>query len=198
MSMSGHVVVLNGASSVGKSTLAERIVSSRASFGECWIHVSIDDFNAKLPPQWFDVVTFTGPYAHDGVRFEQSDEGLVVVVGDVGRRLFSTYRRSVALWARQGFNVLVDEVTFDEAAAKDWEQVLEGLPVSWVGVLCSPDVAEAREEARGDRAVGLARGLSAVVHRHVRYDLELDSTVDAPAALAAKLNAFIDSVASRR
>ena len=192
----GRVVVLNGASSAGKSTIVRRVVAMRAAAGECWIHVSLDDFNAKLPPQWLDVVTFTGPNASDGMRFEPSPDGLRVVVGDVGRRLFRAYRRSVALWAHQGFDVLVDEVAFDEDAAQDWSVALAGLRVSWVGLRCDPDVAEARERARGDRTVGLARGLSAVVHRHVEYDLELDSTATDPATLAARLDDHIEATAA--
>ena len=185
--------MLNGSSSAGKSTLAQRLVEARAASGECWIHVAIDDFNAKLPAPWFDLITFTGPYARDGVRFERSPEGLVVTVGDVGRRLFATYRRSVALWARQGFDVIVDDVTYDEDAAKDWEDALAGLAVRWVAVRCDPAVAEERERARGDRVVGLARGLSEVVHQHVQYALELDSTATDAAALADELGRFIDA-----
>jgi len=190
----GRVVIVNGASSVGKSTLVDHVAAARAVRGECWICVSIDDFNAKLPAQWFDVVSFTGPFAEHGVRFESSPDGLVVAVGDLGRRLFATYRRSVALWAHHGFNVLVDEVTFDEEAARDWDAALVGVDVSWVGLHCAPDVAESRERQRGDRASGLARGLSAVVHRHVHYDLELDSTSEDPTDLARQLDQFIDNL----
>ena len=193
----GRVVVLNGASSAGKSTLAARVVAARASVGECWIHVAIDDANAKLPPPWFDVVTFRGPYAADGIRFEPSEEGFVVAVGDVGRRLLAVYRRSVALWARNGFDVIVDEVVFDAEAARDWDDALAGLDVTWVAVRCSPDVAAARELARGDRTIGLARGLSAVVHRHVRYDLELDTTDADPDDVAAELDAFLQATRRR-
>jgi chloramphenicol 3-O phosphotransferase len=189
----GQVVVLNGASSAGKSTIAGRFAQLRAGRGECWVVIGIDDFNAKLPWQWFDMTKVNGPYGADGVRFQPSADGMVVAVGDIGRRLFETYRRSVALWAHQGFNVIVDEVAFDAEAAADWDVALSGLAVSWVGVYCDPDVAEARERARGDREPGLARGLSAVVHRHRLYDLEVDSTHEAPDVIVARLDAYVPS-----
>jgi chloramphenicol 3-O phosphotransferase len=186
----GRIIVLNGASSVGKSTIATQFVGLRAERGECWVIVGIDDFLVKLPWQWFDT-ELDGPYGADGFRFEPSPDGVVASVGEVGRRLLATYRRSVALWSRQGFDVIVDDVTFDADAAADWDVALAERPVTWVGVQCDPAVAEARERARGDRVPGLARGLSAVVHAHRSYDLELDSTFATPDALVAALDAFV-------
>jgi chloramphenicol 3-O-phosphotransferase len=39
--------------------------------------------------------------------------------------------------------------------------------------------------------IGLARGLSAVVHGHVTYDLDLDTTRATPEELAKELVAFL-------
>jgi chloramphenicol 3-O phosphotransferase len=54
-------------------------------------------------------------------------------------------------------------------------------------VRCALDVAEGREEARGDRFRGIARGQFDVVHRHVQYDLELDTTSRTPDELVREL-----------
>lgn len=190
------MVVLNGTSSAGKSTLAGVFVQRRAALGECWILVGIDDANAKLPWQWFDSGTaggggVHGPFAAEGLRFVPGHGGLVVSVGPLGGRLYAAYRRGVAAWANCGFDVIVDEVCFDQASARDWEAALAGLDVTWVAVRTSPEVAEARERARGDRIPGLARGISAVVHEHVRYDLELDADEADPAELAGRLERFL-------
>ena len=88
-------------------------------------------------------------------------------------------------------NVLVDEVSFEREAVRDWHEALAGLPVTWVAVRCDPDVAEARELARGDRAPGLARGLSSVVHRYAVYDFELDTTEADVEDLSARLTTFL-------
>jgi chloramphenicol 3-O phosphotransferase len=146
----GRVFIVNGASSAGKSTLIAEFVQSRADIGDCWIAVGIDDFMAKLPWQWFDIPQLRGPFGPDGIRFEGSPDGMVPTVGHLGRRLFAVYRRVVATWARSGFNVVVDEVTFDREAAMDWSAALTELPVSWIGIRCDPDEAAARERTRGD------------------------------------------------
>ena len=191
--MPGRVVILNGTSSAGKSTLAMRFRDERAQAGELWLIGGIDEYNEKLPDPWFRGGGHDGRYSDEGVQFQPTADGLVVTVGEAGRRLYAAYRRSIAAWARQGFDVLVDDVAFDAEAVEDWADALAGLRVSWVAVRCSPDVAEARESARGDRMVGLARGLSAVVHAHARYDLEIDtSALDEDASLKV-LSTFIDA-----
>ena len=182
------MVILNGGSSAGKSSLIERFITIRAASGDCWVAVGVDDFIAKLPWQWMDLPSMNGPCGRDGLRFDPHPEGIVPTVGPVGRRMMSVYRRSVATWAESGFNVLADEVAFDDEAANGWKEALGPLAATWVGVHCDPDVAAARERARGDRIIGLARGSAATVHRGVTYDFELDTTRAAPDELAAELS----------
>lgn len=180
-------MILNGVSSAGKTTLIRAFVEDRAAVGDCWIHVALDDFIAKLPRQWIGVTEWPGLFANEGLSFALDGDGLVVRVGEVGRRLLAAYQHAVAAWARSGFDVIVDEVAFDQEAAHDWDDALVGLSVTWGGLRCDPEVAAARELARGDRLPGLARGQSAVVHQHVAYDFELDSTSATPAALCSEL-----------
>lgn len=187
----GRIVIVNGASSTGKSTLIDRFVAQQAAAHDCWIATGIDDYIAKLPWQWFDIDQIAGPYASDGLRFTGDDHERTILVGETGRHLFAAYRRTVGVWARQGLNVIVDEVTLDEATARDWVEALAGLQPTWIGLHCDADVAVARERARGDRALGLSRGQSQVVHRYVRYDLKLDSTTATAQQLVDELTTFL-------
>ena len=153
---------------------------------------AFDDYCARLPAPWFEVDGHVGRFAADGMRFVRSARGVDVVLGDVGRRLFMAHRRAVAAWARTGFDVLVDEVALDAAAVHDWGVALDGLDVVWVAVRCDVDVLEAREAARGDRAVGLTRTQAAVVHEHAPYRHELDTTHTGTDELVARLIALLD------
>ena len=48
----------------------------------------------------------------------------------------------------------------------------------------SLEVAEAREQRRGDRPHGMTRAQVSTVHGHARYDVEIDTTELTPAQAA--------------
>lgn len=48
----GSVIVLNGPSSAGKSTLGVALQRQFAAAGECWFVLALDDFIGKLPVDW--------------------------------------------------------------------------------------------------------------------------------------------------
>lgn len=170
-------MILNGASSSGKTTIATGFLDQRAAVGDFWLLIALDDFLAKLPVEWLSVGSHRGTRAREGIRFERGNQGIEVRVGEVARKLLRAYQAGVAAAARVGVNVIVDDVVIDGTHWDDWGTTIAGLDVTWVGVRCSPDVAEQRERWRDDhRLSGLARAQAAVVHRYPRYDFEVDTT----------------------
>ena len=182
----GEVVILNGATSAGKTTLAVALQAQLAADGECWLVWGIDDFLGKLPVAWL-AYGDEGVHADDGVRFDRVDGGIAFRTGPVGDRLLASYRGTIAAMARNGLNLIVDEVVLDEAAWLDWVQCLEALPVLWVRVDCPVEVLEAREQERGDRLPGLARSQVATVHRHPAYGLVVDTAITDATGCAARV-----------
>jgi chloramphenicol 3-O phosphotransferase len=176
MPQSSRVVVLNGASSAGKTTIATGFRDQRAAVGDFWLLTGIDDVLAKLPLEWKSAGRDSGAFSADGVRFERTAEGVTVRVGRIGRQLLRAYQAGVAAAGRVGLNVIVDEVVIDKTSWDDWLVALAGLEVVWVGIRCSAEVAEERNRVRGDRFLGLARAQTATVHVHARYDFEIDTT----------------------
>ena len=185
------MVILNGTSSAGKSSIARRFRDDRAAAGECWLVIALDDFNDLLPFQWVRAGGHDGAFSDDGLTIEPQAEPPVVRLGALGRRLFAAYRRTAAAWAHAGFDVLVDDVCFDEQCVRDWEDALNGLRVTWVALSCDPQVAAARELARGDRLVGLAGALGDVVHKYAPCDAEIDTTDSDVQESAARLSVIV-------
>ena len=181
MPPSSRVVVLNGASSAGKTTIATGFRDQRAAVADFWLLTGIDDVLAKLPSEWMSAGSDRGGFSADGVRFERTPAGVTVRVGRVGRQLLRAYQAGVAAAARVGVNVIVDEVVIDKTSWDDWVVALAGLEVVWVGIRCSAEVAEDRNRVRGDRFLGLARAQTATAHLHTRYDFEIDTTTRTPA-----------------
>ena len=177
----GRVIVLNGTSSAGKTTLATTLQARFADAGECWVVLGIDDVFAKLP---FAFVRYgdrhVGAHGEEGIAFEMVDGELERRLGPVGERAMAAYRGMVSAAARAGLHVLVDEVLLSEGDWAGWQSALAGLDVLWVRVDADLDVLEARERARGDRLPGLARAQHPVVHRHPTYDVEVDTGTTGP------------------
>ena len=170
-----QVIVLNGTSSAGKSTLASALQAGLADVGECWIVMGLDDFFGKLPWAWVTYGDHVGAHADQGIAFTMVDGGVERRVGPVGERMLAAYRGSVAAVARAGINVIVDEVLLSAADLKAWQVQLDGLEVMWVAVTADLDVVEQRERDRDDRMIGLARSQHSVVHRHAVYDVRVDT-----------------------
>ena len=182
-----HVIVLNGTSSAGKSTLASSLQAQLADVGECWIVMGLDDFLGRLPWAWVTYGDHVGEHADQGIEFAMVDGEVECRIGPVGERLLVGYRGAVAAVARAGINVIVDEVLLGEGDWKAWQEQLGGLDVLWVAVIPDLDVVEQRERDRSDRMVGLARSQHDVVHRHAVYDVRVDTAVMDPAAAAAAI-----------
>ncbi|MFM2079307.1 MAG: chloramphenicol phosphotransferase, partial [Actinomycetota bacterium] len=173
----GRLVILNGTSSAGKTTLATAFRDERAAAGEYWLLLGIDDVLSKLPVEWLDLglAAGCGAQSADGLRFESTVDGPRLRVGAVARSIIEAYHRWVADAVRAGVNVIVDDVVLDRATLDHWCEVLDGLAPIWVAVRCAPEIVTARESARGDRPVGMASTQHDVVHHDISYAVEVDT-----------------------
>ena len=148
--MPGRILLLNGAPSSGKTTLARAI---QAASGQPLWHRSLDDFRAGYPE-----------------RFWQSDDGALFTL------VLHGYLSALRSLADTGVH-LIAEAVITPARADMYLDTLRGTPVMFVGVRCALPVAQARELARTDRArqvVDLDVPAFEAVHRHT-YDMEVDT-----------------------
>lgn len=176
--MTANVIILNGVSSSGKTTLAKAI---QKYSHDIWLHVAMDTFIAMLPDgrefdrEWFPMV-------------EVSREGAVlpqIANGPSGEALLSQMRRLVRGLSETGFNVIVDEVAEADAIA-DYRARL-GNSCLVVKVDAPLSELEHREKERGDRLIGLAREQSQRLHAGIPYDFEVDTDAQTPDALARQV-----------
>jgi len=159
----GRVIVLNGGSSAGKTTLGRRLQSA---FPDTWLLLGIDLLIWTLPPEMINDAN--GLSVHDGV----------INRGDLFMSLYGGFQTAVGALARSGVNVLLDDLTLEGVADQQrWNDALQGLDVLWVGVRCAPAIAAEREVKRQTRLPGIARHQAESVHLGVRYDVEVDTGV---------------------
>lgn len=152
----GKIILLNGASSAGKSTLCEAL---QAELTVPFLQFSLDFFmfNSKVLPKRRDQ---TGPFSWPAIR----------------PKLFEGYFNCLAGLANAGNNVLTDYIIESQEQLQQLIQKLGHLDVFLVGVHCPLPELERREKIRGDRGIGDAKRDLETVHTFTRYDFEVDST----------------------
>jgi len=179
MALRPHVIILNGVGSVGKSSTARAL---QAITAEPFLHVAMDAFLEMLPAKMFG--------DPEGLVFERAvDDGkpsVVIRSGPVMARAMRGMRHAVAAMAAQGNNLIVDDVMLGDEA-REYRTLLAGFNARLVGLFAPLDVLEARERARGDREIGLARWQFDRVHQGVAYDLEIDAAKSTPLENAQRI-----------
>jgi chloramphenicol 3-O phosphotransferase len=182
------IIFLNGASSSGKTTIAR---AQQSRWDGPLLHLGIDTLLSLLPAAYVGM----GTRAHEGFEFYPGTDarGPVVRVrsGAVGRKLGKSFARVVGLLAADEHDVVVDHVLLDADDLVPYLRELRPFRVYFIGVRCDLSTLEARELARGDRMLNLARPQHELVHDGPRhYDLEVDTTARSPYDAAAEIIGF--------
>lgn len=162
----GRVVILNGASSSGKSTTARELV---AMLDPIYCHLGIDMFRSRARRSGLDP---------DAQRVRT-------------QRLAFGFHRAVAGFAAAGNNVVMDHLLGERWRVRDIATVFADHDVILVGVHCSIDELRRREHARGNRGIGRAESQITSIHAHMRYDVEIDTSVMAPQECAAAIAEYL-------
>jgi len=189
----GSIIVLNGTSSAGKTTLATAV---QDVMDAPYLLLGIDLIFDALPQRYVARLApnaIPAPDAHEGFVWICTEPGgrgfRELRVGPVGQRLWSGMRHAAGALARRGNHVILDDVILDHEALVDYGTALDDVPTLLVGVTCPLAVLEAREVARGDRVRGLAEAWLPLVERHAPpYDITVDTSFTSPeeGALAIK------------
>lgn len=153
--MERQLILLNGPSSSGKSTLAKALRELLSDEGRgSYEVVSIDDF-MKISP--------TETIYEDDV-FEISD--------DICRRARECLEA--------GSGVILDHVITSERIFERLRVELSSFPIRTVKITCPLDILKRRELARGDRCIGSAESSAAYLFPTDGYDLVVDTGARSP------------------
>lgn len=159
----GRVVLLNGPSSSGKSSIGAAMLPL---LDDPWFFVPVD--------------------AISGMRSTVHRRRLNdAETAEMLRRTRRGYHRTIAALARAGNDVIMDYPLSEPWRLADLLDVLDGVDVTLVHVRTDLDELERRERARGDRPLGLAS--SQGVFDHVLCDLEVDTTEHSAEQCAAHI-----------
>lgn len=196
------VVLVNGPSSAGKSTLCRML---RDEIPHPYLLLGFDDFVFMSAPRYYrgTDTAHQGGAADDpatalGVRMVTTSAPgeppcVVASFGPVFRALIGSIGPVVRTLVDNRNSVIIDHVIHDREMHDDLVRSLAGLDVFSIGVTCPIEILEERERARGDRVLGRARGLATVVHEFVEYDVMVDSgAMDAATCTTVAMTAMQD------
>lgn len=158
MSDDGRCLLLAGASSAGKSTLASAI---QASASRPWFLFEGDVFSGGFPSARPEFVTL-----------------------EWDRRVRKGCARAALGLVEAGLDVIVELWLWDSWARKAVAQVFSGRPAFVVRVACDFATLEAREQSRGDRVIGTASRQAAELDG-LPFDYEVLTDHKTPDVLAA-------------
>jgi chloramphenicol 3-O phosphotransferase len=151
----GRVIVLNGASSSGKSSIAAAL---RLLLSGSWYVMALDAFHTMRDDQFL----------------AEDEEQQVLDRACLG------FHRAVAGMLQAGNDVIVDYVFGQDWRRRDLLAVLPLEQVVLVGVHCELPELERRERKRGDRPRGLAAYQLNRVSAHGVHDIDIDTTHCSP------------------
>ena len=190
--MTVSVILLNGTSSAGKTTLAKHL--QRALPG-CWQHMALDQFRDGLPDHYRGLNAPQGTTGSAGLNVVPNTAHDLafteVVFGEEGQRMLRGMRRAMRAMIDAGVNIIIDDILLTPDFLHDYLEVFNANQVLLVGVRCDLRIIEAREAQRLGRFPGTAAGQFISCHAHETYDVEVDTGRQSPEACAAQV---IDAV----
>ncbi|MDQ0473516.1 phosphotransferase-like protein [Labrys wisconsinensis] len=163
----GRIILLNGTSSSGKSTLAKAL---RAALVEPFCYYASDQL------------------ADGGFRAIKQ-KVLDACLSDERARFFDGFHRSIVSFAEAGNDILVEHIVEEASWAQQLQALFAPLDTFWVGVHAPLAEMERRERERGDRTIGEAL-YHLKTHDYCRYDIEVDTTKPSDSVVSSIIEAW--------
>jgi len=152
--MKGNIIILNGVSSAGKTTLTKQLQNA---FDENYFWIANDMFcDMYSSKHW------------DANWVKSINEALTAMI------------YSIKTLSDNGMNVIVDQVFLNNdtegGLLEKSIRLLHNYPVLFVRVDCNKEELARRERERGDRTIGQAHSQLPLVHNHEIYDVAVDTS----------------------
>lgn len=187
------IIFLNGASSVGKSTIAREMMRQS---DRPFLYFSVDHIVGFWIDQKFVVSENESKdwfYLEREVD-EQGNFETKIIDGPNASQLHWDLIESIGVLIGKGYDFIIDEVLWDQSIFERYiPTLLKANRVYMVKVICDLMECERRESKRKDRFKGLARGLYQQVYRGFPYyDVEVDTTAVQYQTSAKQLLEYIE------
>lgn len=189
---SGTVIILNGPSVAGKSSIQKAIQDRMKT---PYMAMGIDSILVAMMPQRYFLGQEEDRKEVLWGEFSEDETGhplFHLFFGPKGRQVIYGMHDAIAAFAKNGNHVIVDHIQYEKEWMPHLVKTLEGIETYFVGVQLPLEVLESREEKRATSPKGHARSHYATVHEGVNYDLYVDSSKHSAEECAAQIVAHIE------
>lgn len=198
-STTGHLIILSGTSSAGKTTLATALQEAR---GHAYLQWGLDAAYMTLGQRFCNLALSAEEAEHPSVHpegwmgadnipmpplSEPAGPRMWQRIGPALRNAVSASYAAQRALLEAGWNVISDQVFYYEDWYAEARRFFEGMNVTWVYVFASPEALISHEKKRGDRVIGVSLGLLDQMYKNIRYDVEIDTTSMDPAVEAQRV-----------
>lgn len=173
-----HALVLNGASSSGKTTLAHAFLKAAPDYHYLAVDTHLQLLIEAYQQKYVSILA-------------QSAENKLPLSGYLLHGFVLSFHDLIRTYLQAGQNVIVDHVLQETEWRDDLLQKLAAYPVSFVGVFCDLETLEKRERLRRDREIGLAKVQFKRVHRGMDYALQIETDKTSPDVCLAQLLSLV-------
>lgn len=170
-----NIILLNGPSSSGKTTLAKYL---QDKLQEPYLLIGIDQMIALMPDKMNDYdgdMQKRDGFYWNTITDSTGNPAVAIQVGHYACQILALYQQVVIQMATLGHNLIIDEVCWATYTVQDWRERLKAFNTICIGFKLPLSVLEERERQRGDRMIGSTRAQYYSVHRDATYDLEYDA-----------------------
>lgn len=180
----GKVIVINGPSACGKSSIQKKI---QEFADEPYVRLGIDQLFDNILPDYYGLgeIEPKGKFDTKDIRYVSTIEinqkpAIKLHIGSEGRKIIKAMHYSIAEYAKHGNNVVVDYIQYEADWLPELREALSGLDVLYVGIKYPLEAIEKREQSRSTSPTGHARSHYATVHDGFTYAIEItDPTLTA-------------------
>jgi len=192
----GLIIILNGPSGSGKSSIQKEF--QKRMMPTLWIKIGVDSFfDAPMPditPENMQYWQSKNPIRWvEETKDKDGNKIITLFVGPQGEKVAYGMNSAIADYAKNGCNVIVDYIAYDQKWFEDLRQKCLNIKTYYVAVDIPLDILEKREEARGTSPKGHARSHYYSVYGNYGYDLRIDSSQHSAQEIAQQLKNFIES-----
>ncbi len=153
-----QIYIFNGTSSSGKTTLAKALLDKLDS---SYTYLSLDNYIKSI----FELYETHYPKIFENeITFSVIIPNLVLAFNDI-----------INAFLMNNQNIIVDHVLQENEWKDDLFSKIKQYNVFRIGLYCSIEELEKREQERKDRKIGLAAYQFSRVHENMKYDIELDT-----------------------